>query len=412
MIAFRIENEELDLNASTSVQVEYYSSLFEVDRIPSVYTYPVTLPWSKKNKRVLGFPGNLSVRRYRREPFECQLYLNNLWRVGKLYILGTNDSGISVSFQSDIGDLGEGFKNDSLRDMDLGTGQEFALFPVRNDKFQDNGSVPYPYLVHILRRVMGHYGYTCSGPWLEEADTKALVIYNVQPRDPEQVMYAHHLPDMKVNDFLKAIRAAFCLGFVFNTTTKTMEVVRLRDVIRHTGFADWRERPTCVKEWKPNESDGFRLELTPDSNDELSKSLSAEAYIYQVGKGKEPIPIGLGTLSIASDGVPVTSQEQKFDGKFGLTLLYFNGQQAQPLVTATLFEQCHREWLEFLGETENVEADVHLNITDLRTLRQDRKVMVQDELASVKALWKKISVTVSLDKGIQPAKASLLKVRV
>ncbi|WP_266206234.1 hypothetical protein [Pontibacter kalidii] len=412
MIAFRIADEELDLNASTSVQVEYFSSLFETDRIPGMLTYPVTLPWSKKNKRMLGFPGSLSMRRYRKEPFDCQLYLNNLWRVGKLYIMGTSDSGISVSFQSDIGDLGEAFKNDSLRELDLGSGLEFVRFTVRNDKFADNTQVPYPYLVHILRQVMKQYGYTCSGAWLDDASIRSLVIYNVQPPDPGQVIYAHHMPDMKVNDFLKAIRAAFALGFVFNTTTKNMEIVRLRDVIRNTDFADWRSRQIRVKEWKPNETDGFRLELKPDSNDDLNKELSVEAYTFQVGKGKETIPIGLGTLKMAADGVPVASQEANYEGKFGLNLLYYGGQQAQPLVPATLYAQYHREWLEFLSETETVEADVSLSITDLRTLRQDRKVLVQDELASVKALWRKISVTVSLDKGIQTAKASFFKVRV
>ncbi|WP_276496739.1 hypothetical protein [Pontibacter litorisediminis] len=405
MIKFRVNGEELDLEPSTTVQVEYHSSLFDVERIPGMLTYPITLPWSKKNKRLLGFPGQLSVRSYRKEPFACEMYLENLWRVGKLYMLGTSEKGIKVNFQSEVGDLGEGFKNDSLRDLDLGTGSEYALLKVQNDKFPENGSVPYPYLVNILRQVMRQYGYTISGPWLEKESTKALVLYNTQPPAPGQVVYAQHLPDMKVNEFMKAIRAAFGLGYLFNTTTRTMEIVRLKDVIKETAYVDWREKPVLVKEWTPNETDGFKLEFKPVNEQPLA---------YQVGRGKQAIPINLSTLAMSGD-VPVDSAEASYDGKFDLILLTSipgATPRGQALDPALLYQECHRDWLEFLSVTELIETEVDLNITDLRTLRQDRKVLVYDGQSFIKALWGKVSVSISLQDGIKRAKVPLYKTRI
>jgi hypothetical protein len=467
MIGFRIDGEELDLNASTSVQVEYYSGLFEIERIPGMLTFPVTLPWSKKNKRLLGFPGNLSVRRYRREPFDCQMYLGNLWRIGKLYILGTSDKGISVNFQSDIGDLGDGFKNDSLHDLDLGSvplsmavqavypESTYALFPVYNPVFYDNDEAfatyagylnyydtsfktlstqhpctPFPYLVHIMRQVMAHYGYRITGQWLEEEETRRLVIYNTYALDaPEQATVEHrlHVPDIKVNEFMKAIRAAFGLGYLFNTATKTMEVVRLNDVVQITGYVDWQARALQVKGWKPNDTDGFRLELTPDSSDELNK-VTPPAAVLQLGKGKDLISAKLGTLHMRQEGsrlLPQARQEGssgRYAGSdgFSLSLLSYRGLEGgYPLGSSQqlawtgaegLYEQCHRHWLDFLGETESIETEINLNITDLRTLRPERKVLVRDGHTPLKAFWTKISVTISLQDGIKTAKAPLLKV--
>jgi len=501
MIGFNINDEALDLEPGTMVQVEYFSSLFDVDRIPGMLTYPITLPWSKKNKRLLGFPGQLSVRSYRKEPFACSMYLSNLWRVGKLFVLGTSDKGISVNFQSDVGDLGEAFKNDSLRDLDLGTDQlvdavrdiypatKYALFPVRNPAFYDgknpdfcqylnyydggfktnlNSSVhrhartPFPYLVYIMRRVMAHYGYTLSGAWLEEEETRRLVIYNTQSLDQpgsasnafrSGIRFNEHVPDMKVNEFMKAIRAAFGLAYIFNTTTKTMEILRLRDVICNTDYVDWRPRNLHVKEWKPNESEGFRLELKPDSGDALNEQLPDTAFVYQTGKGKQAISTALGTLQMhrGEDALkagrhwllPEASQKGGsaiFGGeaKFSLRLLSYRGLQPDnagalyPLGTSStanygnqeigsmalawsgtkgLYEQCHRHWLEFLSETETIETEIDLNMSDLRTLRQELKVMVRDEQAYLKALWGKVSVSVSLQDGIKRAKVPLYKVR-
>lgn len=495
MIKFMIEDQELDLESGTVVQVEYHSSLFDVDRIPGVLTYPVTLPWSKHNKRLLGFPGNLSVRRYRREPFDCGMYLGNLWRKGKLYILGTSDKGISVSFTTDVGDLGEDFKNRSLRELDLGSdaftdgvrglypASNYALFPVKNPDFYgdkanpgycgylnyyDGGFVPndrynlatytrtpFPYLVHIMRRVMACFGYSITGDWLEQEETRRLVIYNTTAIDrlepniflqeqnvfASQIHYNRHVPDMKANEFMKAVRAAFGLAFLFNPTTRVMEVVQLREVIENTAYRDWSANNMRVNAWKPNDSDGFRLELTPDPDDERNKSLASESYTFQVGKGKEPITVGLGTLQQLQEedalkagrgwSIPQALQQGSSDvlgvsGRHGLSLLsyrglvpdsaggqypYADGARIAWAGAEGLYELYHRHWLEFLGQTESIEAEIDLGLTDLRLLRPDVKVLTEAQGAIVKALWQKVSFSVSLQDGVRTAKVPLYKVQ-
>ncbi len=437
----------------TSVQVEYFSSLFQFDRIPSIYTLPATLAWSKKNRRLLGFPGHLSVRSYRKEPYDCQLYLDNLWRVGKLYVLSADAKGISVNFQSDVGDISARLKQDNLRELDLGTDEQvsevreiypasnYALFPLHNPGFLKEGAsylaylnyydgefktgylrVPFPYLVHVLRRVLAHYGYRITGPWIEAEETRRLVIYNTQSlAEGDQVQHSLHVPEMKVADFLKAIRAAFGLGFNFNTTKKELEIVRLRDVLSSGTYVDWRKRNLKVTKWEAKARQGFMLELSPDEGDELPP---ADSQQLQVGAGQDPISLGLGSLPVAQELLrwlmPQASQEGD-TGKFSLRLLSYRGlqpdtgdvpyPQALPVLLPDLYEQSHRHWLDFLLETETVEAEIELSLTDLRTLRQDRKVLVHDGQSTVMALWEKISVQVSPLRGVQVAKVTLLKTR-
>jgi hypothetical protein len=500
MISFRIDGQELDLDPGVNVQVDYYNGLFEYDRIPAMFTMPLTLPWTKKNMRLLKFPGNLSIRRHTRVPFACQMYLDNLWRVGKLFILSTNPKGISVNFQSDAGDLGTGFKNDSLRDLDLGTepfvdgvrevypASNYALFPVRNasfygdaneqyvgyvnyynDGFQANTDIytkhtrtPFPYLVYILRKVMAHYGYKLTGSWLEEEEIRRLVIFNTQALDQggsfvntfaAEITYNRHVPDMKVNEFVKAIRATFGLGLIFNSATKTIEVVKLRDVIRSTGYVDWRNKPLKIGEWAPGETTGFTLSFAPDSENEQNKLLADDQKYLKVGTGAKPVDTNLGTVRmtqewdfIVGEGrqwlVPVVDQEGNSDifgtnGSFSLSLLSYRGMQPDskgslyPLGTSGihnfsgavigtqalswsgangLYELYHRHWLEFLMEADTIDTEISLSLTDLRSLHQGRKVLVQTEQSTFKALWTKVSVVISQKDGVKTAKAPLLKI--
>lgn len=499
MIAFRINGEELEMDPGVNVQVEYYNGLFEYDRIPAMFTMPLTLQWSKKNMRLLLFPGNLSVKRYRREPFACEMYLDNLWRVGKLFILGTTPKGISVNFQSDAGALGDGFKNDSLRVLDLGTEpfvdavrdvypvSNYALFPVKNpglydenneeysgyvnyynNSFQVNDSVfskhtrtPFPFLVYILRKLFANYGYKLTGSWLEEEEIRRLVIFNTKTLDfadsyvnvfRTEFAYNQHVPDMKVSEFVKAIRATFGLGFVFNSLAKTIEVVKLRDIVRDLSYVDWRARHVQVTKWKPNESNGFVLTFSPDDNNELNKLLPDDLVKFKVGGGFTEIPFNLGTVGVQEDQdmihgnrhwlLPTVDQQggsEMFatDGEFSLTLLSYRGMQPDsngvlyPFATSGtrnyagdeigtqelalagpkgLHELYHRHWLQFLSDADAIDTEIDLSLTDLRTLKPERKVLVQTEQSTFKALWTKVTVVVSQKDGVKIAKAPLLKI--
>ncbi|PSR53929.1 hypothetical protein AHMF7605_10565 [Adhaeribacter arboris] len=477
MVGYRINNTWLDLPPDLSVQMEIYNPLFQTDYIPGSLTYPFNLPAdSKLNQRELNFPGELAVSRYSTRFFTAQMFLmDQLWRVGKLNVL-RKTKDYNVNFQTDIGDIESRLKEDSLRSLDLGTAnlsmqvaeiyptQTYALFPVKNPNFFDGKKetfgkylnyydggffessgihtiTPFPYLVHVLRQVLANYGYQVQGAWLEEEATRRLVIYNNQVPTDAPFPINQHVPDMKVNEFLRAIRSLLGLGFIFNTTAKSMTIVRLKDVLRNTAYVDWTTRTKPSFEWEPNLTNGFNLKQEPDGNDDIYKTLPATWGTYRVGAGKEDIPVSAGTLPTVNQAdelkssrqwlVPQASQKGSTpeleigQNPFSLRLLSYQGMQPDsqgnlypqgsnaPVVWEGgqgLYQTAHQEWLEFRSTTELIEAKITFTIEDLLRLKPDLKAMIRYEDGTIKALWEKITLGINNKTGIQEAKVSLFKV--
>ncbi|QNF34370.1 hypothetical protein HUW51_17175 [Adhaeribacter swui] len=477
MVGYRINKTWLDLPPDLSVQMEIYNPLFQTDYIPGSLTYPFNLPAdSKLNQRELSFPGELAVSRYSKKFFSAQMYLmDQLWRVGKLNVL-KKVKDYSVNFQTDIGDIESRLKEDNLRDLNLGTaplsmqpadiypGSLYALFPLKNPGFYDgkketfgkylnyyadgfpvasgiHTQTPFPYLVHVLYQVMAHYGYRIQGAWLEEESTRRLVIYNNQVPAGAPFPINRHVPDMKVNEFLRAVRSLLGLGFIFNTTAKIMQVVKLKDVLRSTAYVDWTSRAKPSYEWEPNLTNGFTLKQEPDGSDEIYKTQPSGFGTFKVGAAKEEITYPAGTLPTLFQAdelntsrqwlVPQANQKGSTlemdigENKFALRLLSYAGMQPDsqgnlypqgtnaPLVwdgPDGLYNQAHKEWIEFRGTTELVEAKINFTIEDLLRLKPDLKAMIRYEDGTIKALWEKITLGINNKTGIQEAKVSLFKV--
>ncbi|QHL87400.1 hypothetical protein GU926_08115 [Nibribacter ruber] len=487
-IALKLGDDWLDLPADLSIQIEIWNTLFEFDRIPGTLTFPFTLPFSAVNNLKLKFPGHLSVARYRQPELPCQLFLmGQLWRMGKLNVIRRSEKGYEVNFQTDVGDISVQIKEAGLRDIDYGTvplqlsvqpaypESSYALFPVRNlgfskveqpdfsgyQNFYDEGFpfnsnvmrpyefpvTPFPYLVHVLKAAMAHFGYTVTGDWLEEEAVKRLVVFNTRAyfptsADPDiDVVLAEHVPDMKVNEFLKAIRSLFSIGFVFNPLRKEMEVVRLRDVVADRTYVDWSEFTGRVYEWEPAPFGGFTLAMEADPDDEQKQV--AFDYSYQVGDGLEDVPCQVATLPMVVNYlfwggtgqrdwlVPVTQQEQD---RFSFRVLAYHGLQPNndgttyPLGTSGtvnrmgdqissdslewdgphgLYLRRHKPWLDFLDESDRVETEQALRIHEILSLNHGRRCLIRHEGGIFTGLWEKVSFTISKKNGLKTAKVPI-----
>jgi|GEM_PF-2155326 len=474
MIGFRVQEEWLDYNATLGLEIR--SPLFETDSVPGTKSYPTPFADTPRNRRLLRFPARRSRQVGPVPPVPADCYLGGtLWRRGLLryknYDSGKNE--YQYQFEADADALATQIDGVTLPALALPTiatplqalTDDYALFPVRNTTFYPAekapqwGKVvnyyneagqfeantfftkfthtPFPRVVALLRRMLGQFGYSVVGSWVEDAEIQRLVCYSTRSLDEVQgfgsaasVGLATLLPDVRVADLLIALQQIFCLGYLFNPVRKELTIRPLRDIIADQAYLDRRARAA----WRDvsADSDGFTLGFTADGGDELLKNFTWPEV--RLGNGKEVLRAGADTLRMVSEPDPnapgrqwlVPAAEQAGcsdraglemqDNSLGhLRFLFYRGMQADsngvlyPLGSAGtinyagqqvgnyalawdgpngLYEQWHRGWLAFRANARIEERVVPLTLAEFKALNPARKDMVEGLLF----LWERISV--------------------
>jgi hypothetical protein len=248
MISLAIGNEYLDLKPKTKIRYEIRNPLFDAEAIPGIYTYPISLPWTDKNGRLLGFPQLLFNRKALQNNIPCKIYIGRtLWVNGKIAVLPSGSKEFRISISGTSANLQESFSA-SIKDLELGglrvlgtdtatvlahaklTAQEgsekhdYVFFPIFNPDFYKDqpdyigivnfwnigqqkfevtniydesrsltgqtvrgfsNMVPFPFLIYVLKQAFYEAGYTVTGNWLADSEISQLVFYNNQSIDAE-----------------------------------------------------------------------------------------------------------------------------------------------------------------------------------------------------------------------------------
>lgn len=486
MTGFRILDEWLDFAGTVGLEIR--SPLFDFGSIPGVLSYPVSFADTPRNRRLLGFP---AVRARRAGPVpavEADFYLGgSLWRRGVLQYkdYASDKNEYSYQFQADADALATRIQDVQLSALDLPKvpvqlvpdTDDYCLFPVRNLTFYNkdknaawggvvnyfppvgpiatNASaagrytvVPFPKVVPLLRQCLALYGYTVTGPWLEDAEIQQLVVYSLTSLDvatgsglATTFPLAAALPDVRLADLLLTLQQLFALGFVFNPVRKEVRVVALRDVVASPDYqvrragADYRD--------VANELNGFTLAFTDDSDDELLKSNHWPTLA--IGGAAEQIQPDADTLRMVREADPLASGRQwlvpaaeqagqsartEFDQAdkraSHLRFLFYRGLQADstgglyPLGSSGtvnyrgqtvgnyalewdgpqgLYAQWHKPWLDFRANARTEERTVTLTLAEFLALDPTRKDVVQ----GLKFLWESISLDVGGTDTLAPA---------
>ncbi len=309
-------------------------------------------------------------------------------------------------------------------------------------------ATPFPYLPYVLTKAVEAHGYSLLGSWLSEEDTCRTAIYNtVSVGESPDIIYNKHVPEMKVSEFMQAIRSGFALSYLFDANTNSIKIVKLKEVIATPAYVDWTKKADLAYGEEPVDYNGFKLEQALEA-DELNKTLSTAWHTFAIGGGKEIIPTAIGGFHMVREQdpvkpsrewlIPATSQKgnQNYleQNKFSLRLLKYYGLQKDsqnidyPLGSVIsenyagaalagnslrwdgvkgLYENNYKPWLDFLSTARPIERNVRLDIADLLTLDPTKKVMIE----GVKAFWSKISLSVSMKEGIGKAKVEFLKTK-
>ncbi|MDF7810516.1 hypothetical protein [Hymenobacter sp. YC55] len=473
MIGFRVDEQWLDFNATLGLEIR--SPLFETNAVPGTKSYPAPFADTPANRRLLRFPARRSRQVGPVPPVPADCYLGGtLWRRGQLrykdYDSAKNE--YQYQFEADADALATQIEGVTLATLALPEllvvlqpeTADYVLFPVRNKIFYDkeneanycgivnhynfdqfttnidaviHTNTPFLKVVPLLRRVLGLFGYSVVGSWVEDEEIQQLVCYSTRCLDAPTgignvatVAMATLLPDVRVADLLIALQQTFCLGYLFNPVRKELTIRPLREVIADPVYLDRRSRAG----WRDvaSEVDGFVLGFTADSGDELLKNFSWPEV--RLGNGKEVIKPAADTLRMVREDdlfnsnrawlVPAAEQAgcsdreelDMQDNRLGqLRFLFYRGLQPDsqgyryPLGSAGtvnyagatvgqyalswdgpqgLYEQWHKGWLDFQANARQEERVVPLTLAEFKALDPARKDMVE----GLKFLWERISV--------------------
>ena len=464
----------IELELPTELSLDIDSPYFQADAIPGTSSLPFELAWTRTNLRGLNFP-----HRFRGPggppPVEVDCYLDGpRWRRGKLVYLSVDVAAkrLRYNFVADAADLATAIKDVKLPTLPLGTAPlttntkspAYALLPVRNATFYGDADkapagysgylnyapggvypagaplAPQLYLVPLLRAVLAHFGYEAVGPWLDEPEIQTLCVYSDRlATDPTTVTLASHAPDIDVADLLLGVKGAFCLGIYPNPNTRQVYFTALRDVL--AGAA--RPRPGTWQSATANTTNGFALSFSPDTNDELDKTLDTGWQKLVIGAGGESQEVKAGTLHMVvapmRPGGP-SWQVPAYEGKgavpgnadvgdesrVGLRLLFDRGVQPAsdgtpyPLGSALatnlgglpvgtyslqwggpagLYAQWQADWLGFRARAVQQVYQSPFRVADLLSLDPGQVEAVDYH----HCLWEKVSLTVAAGSALSSA---------
>jgi len=473
MIGLKTKAGWLEQSAGT-ISLDISSPYFSSDAIPGTTTYPFGLPMSAANQARLNFPHVRADQGELVAPEPAEFYIDGILRwVGSLVYLDCDEAKqqYEYNFVADAADLASRIDGVNLPTLDLGsasleltpTAALYALPCLRNSTFYDAEKVPYcqvvnyyqdnvyvtdvagkrspivPFLrlVPLLRRVLGAVGYGLSGPWLDEPETKQLVIYSDRAAEDaagnllQEFDLNRHVPDIGVSDLLVELQKLLGLAYDFHPVRRELRIRSLRDVIADPAYVTRTGGPARTTAIT---SDGFTLEMSLE-DDDLNKTLDTGWKKLVIGNGKEAISCDSGTLHVVSEANPVAPSREWVvpavaakgaslafdngdDSRCGLRLLYDRGLQPDstgaryPLATWDrvnynqvvvgqstlhwegeygLYASRHAAWLDFLSRATSKERTMQFQIADLLTLDPARKELVDYK----KYLWEKVSLSLS-----------------
>ncbi len=468
---------------------------------------PFTIKRTARNRRILYFFDVLDSNAAPVDSAKCTIYFMKLvWKRGNLIFRGADKTNFLLSYQSDAGDMQTQIKNTVLNAMNLGSqtitrpmvtefnalvsqqypAVNFALFPVLNQAFYDGlvpgylnyanfyqgafrsntfsddqeyNITPFPYLLFVLSTAFATYGYRLTGSFVTDPEIQRLVFWNNYAIDQmdglqniwnEVITWNHHVPEIKLGDLMVQLQKLFCLGFIFNSVDKTLEIVPLKEVIADNSYLDLAGKYDADLNLDPTKVKGFTLTQTLDSADELNNTLPIDWAKYQVGEGGESVATQFSTLfnfqgpdsiyTVRDWLVPQTQvkgSSPEFElntNSFSPRLLFYRGMQPDsvgnnyPLGswdtkkfdgteitgekyslhwagTKGLYNVWWKAYLDFKTQTRAVDRNIKFDVGDILALDFKKKFRIEH----LSYVWTKITTSISLKSGLKVAKVKLLK---
>lgn len=168
-----------------------------------------------------------------------------------------------------------------------------ANFPVKQTQ------TPFFYLSYVLKRIALFFGCKPAGRWLDEETTRRITIATMVTFSSWNIIadYWLYMPDVAVNEFLKAIRTEFGLLILPNLEQKVMYFESLSNLDTQAPIADLRDCQLATGYRETGASaDCYTITQAPDDKD---------AAFNDTDKQNLPV-LTIGDLSAAIQTTTIT----------------------------------------------------------------------------------------------------------
>lgn len=117
-IAFKLENEFLDIPDNLSISLEITSGIFSLDIVEGNYSLPINLPPTPKNTRIFGYANRIDTSINSNKTFETELWLNGRFAFkGYIKLLPFDGTEFTAYFICGAGSIKEILGTEKLRDI-------------------------------------------------------------------------------------------------------------------------------------------------------------------------------------------------------------------------------------------------------------------------------------------------------
>lgn len=383
-IEIRINNEVVDQAIDQKASFErlnpyltYEASAFFTDsaNIP-------TLPDTPINRGIFGYV-DIPALGSDVPRFSFQQYINGYLVFEGLALLTdfAPKKGYTLRVVQPVGEFFGQYQTQKLTDIDFGTvslptplpamgviqdgSQNAVCFPtvLNQDFYGDKGAsisytnrvndyasgayttagprVPMVFLKYLLRRIAQLASVTVRGAFMDDADTNALVLYNIRALDgATTVTLSRHLPEMTVVELLVELRKYLNLSFTFDTLNKTLTIGYTDTIFTQPTLVDWSEKLVLGARKILERNRRLQLSMELDTNDALAKDRPTSLADYLTAAFADDLAIAKLTTKFSTLVVDsatglanarqlgATSQFAQLDKKSTPRLLFWQGVQS------------------------------------------------------------------------------------
>lgn len=373
MIEIKIDGKVVDLQPEASLSLEMVSPYFSFDAIEPSRVLPFTLPFTPANRKLLGWFERPESTVARSQTYYAEKYSDShCLEKGIVEILDVTEAGYNVVFIKNLSDFFGLFGNETLNKLPLGQEPIPAVLTanqdpqtstycwptIQNPQFYGtntatvtvneygNGAytatgpkVPMFFLRWLMLRIATLCNFTIIGDFMTDPNLSRLVLYNTHSLDGlTSIVYANHLPELRVMEFFMELRRAFCLTFDFEIGSRTLRIGFMDSVLAGTAGESWDAKGQWTTNKRPLRETRFELASTQDSSDATTKKtgLLADKYTspFDAGNPREQlfrIETKFSTLEMdaatnfpRTEQVGISNQFGQQTNKFSARLLFYD----------------------------------------------------------------------------------------
>lgn len=303
MLGIKIYNQLLDLTPGTVMQIVLNNPAFlgdNIDKVFGSFSFPVTIPLTDRNRKILNFPDLIDVKDALIEDELCEIISEGLSIFSGLATI--KNSGNTKAKLFILIDSYKSIKQLRLPELNLGRHEfdsvpdvlanakdttinplnyDYAFFPVLNKAYfseedrpeAENGNVwparymnyydvdteqfvssqyqkvamPFVRVDHILNAIGNYLEFSLESSFQNTDELKQMYVYNdrsIYQNDTWNIAFdlANHVPDVLVSNYLKGISRLFCLAPFINRFSKKIEIIPLKDIITRPFKHDWTDK--------------------------------------------------------------------------------------------------------------------------------------------------------------------------